>query len=48
MLAQEGAGLEMDRLPGRVIDPSSLPARPATPVAGEAGGQGGAPATRLT
>jgi hypothetical protein len=39
-LAQEGAGLEMGRLPGRVKFPASLQARPANPVEGEAGGRG--------
>jgi hypothetical protein len=39
MLAQEGAVLEMGRLPGIVLVPASLQARPATPIVGEAGGK---------
>jgi hypothetical protein len=39
MLAQEGAGVGMGRLPGRWC-PASLPSRPATPEEGEAGGRG--------
>jgi hypothetical protein len=41
MLAQESAELEMGRLPGKVVVPASLPARPATPVVGEVGRGGG-------
>jgi hypothetical protein len=40
MLAHVGAGLDTVRLPGRCCVPASLHARPATPVAGEAGGRG--------
>jgi hypothetical protein len=40
MPAQEGAGLENRPLPGREEVPTSLHTRPATPVAGEAWGQG--------
>jgi hypothetical protein len=39
ILAHVGAGLETVWLPGRCCVPASLHARPATPVAGEAGGK---------